>query len=164
MKKQNIKKIILYILIILWMILIFIFSNIDSNNSNKTSMNTIDKIIDKVDEATYDTGIRDHHVSNDKKILLISNLNKPIRKLAHFTEYLILCILLINVLNLSRVKHKYIISIIICIIYAFTDEYHQTFINGRTGQILDVLIDSSGSLLGSGIYYLGSKLFNKGKK
>ena len=65
----------------------------------------------------------------------------PIRKLAHFTEYLILCIL-----------------------YAFTDEYHQTFINGRTGQILDVLIDSSGSLLGSGIYYLGSKFFNKGKK
>ena len=164
MTKQKLKTILSYILVILWMILIFIFSNVDSDNSNKTSMDTIDKIIDKVDEATYDAGIRDHHVSNDKKLLLISNLNMPIRKLAHFTEYLILCLLLINALNLSNIKHKYLISIIICILYAFTDEYHQTFINGRTGQILDVLIDSSGSLLGSGIYYLGSKLFNKGKK
>lgn len=159
MKKQTIKKIILYILIILWMILIFIFSNIDSNNSNKTSMGTIDKIIDKVDEATYDTGIRDHHVSNDKKLLLISNLNLPIRKLAHFTEYLILCILLIYVLNLSKVKHKYIISIIICILYAFTDEYHQTFINGRTGQFIDVVIDSSGAFIGSLIYLVSNKIW-----
>ncbi len=157
----NIKKIISYILVILWMILIFIFSNIDSDNSNNTSMNTIDKIIDKVDEATYDTGIRDHHVSNDKKLLLINNLNMPIRKLAHFTEYLILCLLLINALTLSNVKHKYLVSIIICILYAFTDEYHQTFINGRNGQIFDVLIDSSGSLLGNCIYYLGNKLFNR---
>ncbi len=161
MNKEKFKIIISYLLVFLWMIVIFLFSNVDSYNSNNASKGTIDKVIDKVDEGVVDAGIRDHHVSNEHKIALVNFLNFPLRKVMHFSEYLILCILLINALSLSKVKHTYIISILICILYAFTDEYHQTFINGRTGQLLDVLIDSSGALIGSLIYYGGNKLIKK---
>ena len=40
-----------------------------------------------------------------------------------------------------------IMSMIICIIYASLDETHQLFVYGRTAQVLDVLIDSIGSLI-----------------
>ena len=36
---------------------------------------------------------------------------------------------------------------VICIIYASLDETHQLFVYGRTVQVLDVLIDSVGSLI-----------------
>lgn len=36
---------------------------------------------------------------------------------------------------------------IICVIYASLDETYQLFVYGRTGQVLDVLIDSVGSLI-----------------
>lgn len=43
-------------------------------------------------------------------------------------------------------KHKVLISILVCMIYAITDETHQLFVSGRTEQVLDVLIDTIGSL------------------
>ena len=32
--------------------------------------------------------------------------------------------------------------------YSLTDEFHQLFVNGRTGQFSDCLIDTSGAILG----------------
>ena len=51
-------------------------------------------------------------------------------------------------------KRKYVLlASIICIIYALTDEFHQTFIDGRSGQISDVFLDSSGSLIATVVFY-----------
>lgn len=161
MKREKLKLIISYMLVILWMIVIFMFSNIDNYHSNNTSKDTISKVVDKVSDGAVSVGIKDKPISNEKKEKVVNKLNLPLRKVMHFTEYLILCVLWLNALSQSKVKHKYIISIIICILYAFTDEYHQTFINGRTGQLTDVLIDSSGAILGSIIYYVISKLSKK---
>lgn len=35
------------------------------------------------------------------------------------------------------------------LIYAASDEWHQTFVFGRSGTVMDVFIDSVGSLLGA---------------
>lgn len=43
-------------------------------------------------------------------------------------------------------------SIFFCFIYAITDEFHQTFITGRTGQFSDVIIDTIGASIGSIVY------------
>ena len=126
------------------MIVIFMFSNVDSYHSNSTSKGAINKVVDKVDEGAVNVGIKDKPLNTLEKQNIVNEINLPVRKIIHFTEYLI--------------------SILICIIYAFTDEYHQTFINGRTGQLLDVLIDSSGVIVGSIIYYIGSKIFKKVSK
>lgn len=64
-----------------------------------------------------------------------------IRKLAHFTEFFILggylCFLF---------KKK--ISYLFAVLAAFIDETIQIFTPGRSAKILDVLIDSTGALLG----------------
>ena len=49
-------------------------------------------------------------------------------------------------------------NLIFSIFYAASDEFHQTFVPGRDGNIVDVLIDSSGALVGillsSIVYFL----------
>ena len=39
-------------------------------------------------------------------------------------------------------------SLVFSVVYASSDEFHQTFVAGRDGNIIDVLIDSSGALVG----------------
>lgn len=55
-------------------------------------------------------------------------------------------------------KKTAILSQIFSVVYASTDEFHQTFVVGRDGNVIDVLIDSSGALVGiiisSIIYFL----------
>lgn len=43
---------------------------------------------------------------------------------------------------------KWIISIGVGIIYAISDEFHQSFIPGRSAEIRDVLIDTFGVIIG----------------
>ena len=47
-----------------------------------------------------------------------------------------------------KIDNKFIVSLLICVIYALSDEIHQLFIIGRSGNIIDVLIDSLGSIIG----------------
>lgn len=73
------------------------------------------------------------------------------RKLAHLIEYAILCFLffrgLKNTLKLNL--HQILaLAFLLTVLYALSDEYHQTFISGRTGRFLDIGIDSLGALLG----------------
>ena len=42
-----------------------------------------------------------------------------------------------------------ILCIIICAGFAASDEFHQTFVNGRTGQFSDCIIDTLGATIGS---------------
>lgn len=77
-----------------------------------------------------------------------------IRKLAHFTEYLVLGILVLNACKYNNVKDMLKLSILICILYALGDEIHQLFITNRDGNIIDVCIDILGSLCGIGIIRL----------
>ena len=85
----------------------------------------------------------------------ISN-NLIIRKLGHFSEYMILGFfsfsylsnLLMKDNNFENHKKTAIISMVFSVIYASSDEFHQTFVVGRDGNVTDVLIDSSGALIG----------------
>ena len=127
------------ILMLLWMFLIFLMSSFDATESANQS-NFIVNII-----------------TNIFKIENIEVLSFIIRKLAHFTEYLILGFLTINMLNKNDISKKYLISILICLIYATSDEIHQIFAPGRACQIKDILIDSIGSITGIYLYKLISK-------
>lgn len=70
-------------------------------------------------------------------------------KSAHFLEYAILTFLLIRALQEHQLTKKkiLILAVILAMGYAFSDEYHQSFILGRNASLRDVLIDSSGVLL-----------------
>ena len=132
------KKLFIYILLsILCMITIFTFSSKNTTESNGTSKGLIKYSINTY-EKVFDKDI------NEEKV--ISKINYPVRKLAHYIIYLLLGIFIYNIFLLTGVKHKVLISILICMIYAITDETHQLFVSGRTGQVLDVFIDTIGSL------------------
>lgn len=77
-----------------------------------------------------------------------------ILKSFHLIEYAALAILLFFGYK------KYKPAIITAYIYALTDEFHQTFIPGRTGRFRDTLIDLLGISIGLFVF---SKIFSKKK-
>jgi hypothetical protein len=72
-----------------------------------------------------------------------------LKKLAHFLEYGLLALLLLRaVRGLRPITWRLIAwTLILTVLYAATDEYHQTFVPGREGRWQDVIIDASGALL-----------------
>ncbi|MFH0907000.1 MAG: VanZ family protein [bacterium] len=72
-----------------------------------------------------------------------------LRKLAHISEYAILFFLLTRALFGHQISRKkvFVLSVALSIGYAISDEYHQSFIQGRHGSAQDVLIDSAGVFL-----------------
>ena len=89
-------------------------------------------------------------------------LNILIRKIAHFVIYFVLGFFVIFALSKTtklNIFNIFIISILICFLYACTDELHQLLVPGRSGEIKDVILDSSGSSIMILIYYFYLKLF-----
>ena len=71
-----------------------------------------------------------------------------LRNAAHFLEFTGLAVLIFNALYHTAGNKKPFISFIITSIYAATDEFHQLFVPGRAGRILDIGIDSAGAATG----------------
>ncbi len=158
--------IISWLLVLIWMGTIFWLSSMDTNESNGKSKKTINKVIEKTVETTNNIGLTDKHPSEETKKKVTNKLNNPLRKCMHASVYLILSILIMNALIVSNCKFTIalILSIIISFTYACTDEYHQTFVEGRSGQFSDVLIDTVGSIAGSCIYSLGYLIYKDKKR
>lgn len=74
-----------------------------------------------------------------------------LRKIAHFIEYTVLCVLFFRsfrqTTNVTLVK-ALIFSVFLTIAYAASDELHQTFVSGRSGKPFDVIIDGLGAFFG----------------
>ena len=142
------KAIILLIMVIIWMGLIFYMSNSNGDDSGSESEDIVTFIIDKYDKIT---NASIETISYHKSPEFIKNANFYFRKMCHFSEYFILGILLfcfLIALNRYSLLKCVLYSILISILYACSDEFRQTFINGRSGQIIDILIDCSGAIIG----------------
>ena len=68
------------------------------------------------------------------------------RKLGHITGYALLTALWAWALG-GIVRRPVLIAVLIAFAYACTDEFHQTFVSGRTGTPIDVGIDAIGMAL-----------------
>ncbi len=116
-------------------IIIFIFSASSSTDSNRQSgfiVNAIAFLFPDLKNADF--------------------LVTIVRKGAHFTEYALLGYFTARAFKLS--KKSPLFSILACAIYAATDEFHQSFVSGRSAEIKDVLLDTAGASFGVGIYLL----------
>ena len=83
-----------------------------------------------------------------------------IRKMAHMFEYAVLCFLIFRILRETEKRHYYwnlFWALVFTVLYAISDEYHQTYTLGRTGTYKDVLVDSSGALVSAWIIFLNHK-------
>lgn len=92
-----------------------------------------------------------------------------VRKGAHIFAYFVLGILTFNALwrvDLSKFKLNYPVglSIIVCALYAVSDEFHQLFVSGRSGEIRDIIIDSCAATVGVFIISIFVRILQKSKK
>ena len=101
-----------------------------------------------------------------KEEQLIEKLNKPLRKCMHASVYFVLSILIFNCLKTFKISgwKNVIIPIGIAFLYACTDEFHQLFIDGRTSQFTDVLIDTFGAILGVAMINVAIRIIGKIKQ
>jgi VanZ family protein len=65
-----------------------------------------------------------------------------LRKLAHAAEYAVLGLLL------ARAVRNASLAVALGVLYAISDEVHQSFVAGRQGSPLDVLVDAVGVTVG----------------
>jgi VanZ family protein len=76
----------------------------------------------------------------------LGGFNVPIRKAAHMTEYAMLFLLSrwATFGTTSDTSVQAWLPALLSVAYACTDEFHQSFVPGRSAQFSDVLVDSSG--------------------
>lgn len=136
------KKIIKHILLILWCLLIFFFSSENGELSSNRSKTITNNVVD-----TYEKVFNDEIKEKDK---VVDDVEIVIRKVTHFGLYFILGILVLSCFSEYPLsfKKQIIFSVLFCFLYAASDEFHQLFSSGRGGRILDVFIDTSGSITG----------------
>ena len=91
------------------------------------------------------------HVANEHIVFL----HLLVRKAGHLSEYAILGWLAARAFGTSTHPHLrrrwFMASLILICVYAFSDEYHQSFVPSRTASIYDSMIDICGGLTGLGL-------------
>ncbi len=141
MKKIIIRTIFMLLLLTTFAI-IFKFSSQIAEESDGLSNGVLRKIIDIF---PYTKGL-----SEEIKIKMVEHGNPIIRKLAHFSVYALIGVWIMAFMSTfdMRLYKKWIISMLVGIVYAASDEFHQSFVPGRGPSIVDVGIDSLGVLTG----------------
>ena len=85
-----------------------------------------------------------------------------IRKLAHVTEYAIFSLLLYHSFAARHPKRwsarSALGALLVAALFSLADEYHQSFVPGRTASVKDCGIDTAGALFGIALLYWGKRL------
>lgn len=139
------------------MVLIFCFSAQSGGESGSLS-DSIARMLASTFVGGFDT------MPIEQQTQIIAQMSWPIRKTAHASEYACLAIsLVITCWQLyawrcdkkaamsslgRRVALVGVAAFVIAVLYACSDEIHQLFIDGRAGQVADVLVDTSGAAIG----------------
>lgn len=158
---SKIKYIAVWTLVLLWMALIFSFSAQPAEESLQTS-GGFSEFLAKLLYNDFGSLSAERHAE------ILGNCQFIVRKAAHFSVYGMLGILIYTACRVSEFKFYPIISSAICLLYAISDEIHQKFVEGRSGELRDVLIDFSGALTGIVgmmiIFAILNKFLKRGKK
>jgi len=85
----------------------------------------------------------------------VHDIHEVIRKCAHLTEYAVLALLLWRAVRRSAKTDSHSwnwpdvrLTVLLVMLYAATDEFHQSFVPTRTSLVSDVFIDTTGGALG----------------
>lgn len=147
--QKNVLRGILIVLLLCTFYIIFGFSSQDGEESGGISKRITDFILEK--SSKYNS------LEQTKKEEVSKRTERIIRKIAHFSIYTLVGFLLMALFSTyENIKRKYqmYISAIIGILYAFSDEIHQSFIPGRGPKVTDVFIDSLGVFFGISVILL----------
>ncbi|MBN3554165.1 VanZ family protein [Fictibacillus nanhaiensis] len=156
------KRILLYWLpVFLWMGIIFYAS---SQPYEKQDLRpTISANLDLTIIETLFSSVKLHYAGDEISIEALGAahfLEFFIRKAAHFSTYFVLGFLMYRALNyyLLNKRLTWLISWIMTILYAISDEVHQSFTPNRSPHLEDVMIDATGGFIG---ILLASMIYKK---
>lgn len=143
MKRKNFMA---WLFVFVWMGLIFYLSHQSASESSQLSGGVVAFVL---------------HILHTiiPQSIEVSAFHTFIRKGAHFFAYFILGILIYRALW-GRWKN-FFMALFIALLYAVSDEVHQLFIPGRSGEFRDVLIDSAGAATGILLYILLLRLLRR---
>lgn len=123
-----------YLPLLVWMALIFFFSTgeLSAGNTSRIVRPVLLWLFPEISE---------------ERIAFVHFL---VRKCAHFTEYAILALLAARAFSTSSRellrRRWFTCALVLVILYALSDEFHQTFVPSRTGSVYDSFIDITGGL------------------
>lgn len=140
--KRHLLRIFFILMLLATFVAIFNFSNQDGKTSSGVSKKVARKIIDIFPYTK--------NLSEATKVKMVEKSQPIIRKLAHFSIYTLVGISImafISTYNIILLK-KFIISLSVGLVYAISDEIHQSFVPGRGPSVKDVCIDTAGVFLG----------------
>lgn len=120
--------------------LIFSFSAQDGETSSSLSGRITSEVVNLISSVSGG-------MSEETQFGLNSILEPIIRKLAHFSEYGVMGVLVFTIWC-QWISKPIILSLPWVFISAALDEWHQTFVPGRDGNIVDVGIDTLGGICG----------------
>lgn len=148
MSKGKYHTISAWVAVFLWMGLIFYLSHQPASASSQLS-----------------GGIVDFFINSIERLLPLINVDGSffhfiVRKSAHLMAYFILGMLVLHALRsiIMTSWKRLLIAFLLCVLYATSDEIHQLFIPGRSGEVRDVVIDSIGAAGGISLYMLIGKI------
>ncbi|MBE6867143.1 MAG: VanZ family protein [Ruminococcus albus] len=132
-----------WVILIAMCIVIFVFSSSPATDSSNQSRTIVMKVI-------YFFFKDFDHKPISEKAAVYSLVTTFVRKCAHFSEYALLAGLAFSAFYGIRNRIlRLLCSVAAAALYACTDEFHQTFVPGRSGMMRDVIIDSTGALFGA---------------
>ena len=135
-------RILLSLLILANMALIFRFSHQDGTASGETSK--------QVTTVVAQTTIKDFEKKDEaEQTKIVTELNIPVRTLAHMAEFGALgALTLLLLLTWKRYPFvKYLAAVAFAFVYACIDEWHQKLVGGRAAQWIDIAYDTLGAAI-----------------
>ena len=129
------------VLLLALYLVIFGFSAQNGEQSGSVSMQLSEKCVEILNN------ISGKHWENTAVESAAMFFEHPLRKLAHFSEYACMGILIFSIVyQWVMGKKKYLIATLLVFLSAAVDEWHQYFVPGRYASIKDVLLDTCGGI------------------
>ena len=142
-------------LTLFWMVFIFMMSSAGKDESNSQSGAVCEFICEHFVEGYEE-------MAPEEQIQMQQKISFPVRKCAHLSEYAVLgALMTLTAASWLRRDEETmrtgetaggtvrILPVLAAgFLYAVSDEIHQIFVPGRSGEPRDVLIDTSGVLIG----------------
>lgn len=149
MKRKFISRTIISIFLLGLMAAIFYLSHQPAEVSSEVSGGLIYRVLNFI-MSGFDS------LSEQERAQTIESLQYVFRKGAHATAYATMGGLSMGLMLTFDFKKKWspvAFAFLLSFLYAVSDEVHQLFIEGRSGQVSDVVLDSCGAIFGIAVVW-----------
>ena len=142
--RRKILRVILLVLLLALMMVIFVMSHQPAVVSSEISGGLIYRVLNFI-MSGFDS------LSDQERAEVVESLQFIFRKGAHATAYAAMGALSMGLMLTFKIEKRCLpalLAFVLSFLYAVSDEVHQLFIEGRSGQVSDVILDSGGAVFG----------------